>query len=237
MKTMSNNLEAYNNTQTIDYYSSFDDYGLFSFERKIIEKYFTGKRTIDIGCGTGRTTYPLYNMGYVVTGVDYSEGMIHKAKNKYPQIKFEVGNCADMRFRNNTFDNALFSFNGIMLEKDYDIRVKMFNEIYRILVPGGIFFFTTPYLDNKVNREYWKEKAINEGIDLSIKKDRLRLGNEVTDENGIHFFIHVPFCEEIEEIIDAVGFNCMNKGSRLDNFGKEKAEEELDDNYYWVVKK
>ena len=232
-----NNLDAYNDEQTIDYYDSFDEYGLLGFEKKIIEKYFIGKKTIDIGCGTGRTTLPLFEKGYEVVGVDYSEGMIRRAQGKHPHISFEVGNCADIQFEDAVFDNAMFSFNGLMLEKDYNLRVKMLSEIYRILKPGGVLFFTTPYLDNKVNKGYWKEKIANEGIDVTQKADRMRLGDEVTDEDGIEFFIHVPFCEEIQDMIHDVGFTCVQKGSRLDDFGEEKAEEELDDNYYWVVKK
>lgn len=230
---------SYNDKRTIDYYSAFNDHGLFSFEKKIIEKYFIRKKVIDIGCGAGRTTYPLYAMGFDIIGIDYSEGMIERAIHKFPKIRFETGNCADLRFADGTFDNALFSFNGIMLERDYEVRKKMFSEIHRVLVPGGIFFFTTPYMDNKFDRGYWKEKAEKESLDLSIKKDRMLLGDDITDEDGVTFFLHIPFCDEIEEMIRNTGFTCITKGSRLNDFGEEKteAEDELDDNYYWVVQK
>lgn len=234
---MNTNLNSYNDVKTIEYYSSFDDYGLLSFEKKIINQYFTDKTILDIGCGTGRTTYPLFRMGYDVIGIDYSEGMIDKAKEKYPMIEFQVGDCAKLSFDSNSFGNALFSFNGIMLESNYDTRVQMFEEIYRILKPNGIFFFTTPYLDNKYTRDYWMEKAKREGLDLRNKKDRMLLGDDETDEDGVKFFLHIPFCEEIIEIIQKVGFTCISHGSRIIDFGEEKAEDELDDNYYWVVRK
>lgn len=234
---MDSNLASYNEKKTIDYYSKFDDYGLFSFERKVIEEYFVGKTVIDIGCGAGRTTHPLYNMGFDVIGIDYSEGMIENARQKYPHIRFEVGNCADMRFGDESFDNAIFSFNGIMLERDYAVRLKMFSEIHRVLQSEGIFFFTTPYMDNKVNRAYWSGKAEKERLDLSVKRDRMLLGDDVTDEDGVNFYLHIPFCEEIEEVLSMTGFTLLKKGSRIDDFGEEKAEEELDDNYYWVVRK
>ena len=41
----------------------------------------------------------------------------------------------------------------------------------------------------------------------------------------------------IEEMISMTGFTCISRGSRIEDFGEEKAEDELDDNYYWVVRK
>ena len=70
------NISSYNTNRVINYYSHLSYYGLFSYEKKIIEKYFVGKKVLDIGCGTGRTTSSLYNMGFDVIGIDYSEGMI-----------------------------------------------------------------------------------------------------------------------------------------------------------------
>ena len=38
---------------------------------------------LDLGCGTGRFSIPIATrLGYSVTGTDYSEGMLEKARNK-----------------------------------------------------------------------------------------------------------------------------------------------------------
>ena len=39
-----------------------------------------GKKIIDLGCGTGRNSRKLRNLGAEVTGADFSEGMLGKAK-------------------------------------------------------------------------------------------------------------------------------------------------------------
>jgi ubiquinone/menaquinone biosynthesis C-methylase UbiE len=41
-----------------------------------------GLRVLDVGCGTGRHALPLAASGAVVTGVDFSEGMLQKARAK-----------------------------------------------------------------------------------------------------------------------------------------------------------
>ena len=44
----------------------------------------------DIGCGTGDLANQISESGAKVLGIDKSKAMINKAKNKYPDIKFEA---------------------------------------------------------------------------------------------------------------------------------------------------
>ena len=57
-------LRYYSSKETIKRYSNFKT-ELWPQERRAIEKYFIkeGGYVLDIGCGTGRTTYPLYKLG------------------------------------------------------------------------------------------------------------------------------------------------------------------------------
>ena len=54
-------------------------------ECDFIEKeinYNKAARILDIGCGTGRHSIELSKRGYTVTGIDLSESMLKRAKNK-----------------------------------------------------------------------------------------------------------------------------------------------------------
>lgn len=42
-------------------------------------------RLLDVGCGTGRHTIELARQGYVVTGLDFSQGMLAKAEKAAKQ--------------------------------------------------------------------------------------------------------------------------------------------------------
>lgn len=69
-----------------------------------------GKRVLDLGCGPGHYTYLFSELGFDVTGLDYSHEMIKKANN-FKKIKKNIPEfiVADMKkltdhYSNNTFD-------------------------------------------------------------------------------------------------------------------------------------
>ncbi len=70
-------------------------------------------KILDLGCGVGRTTKPLYDLGYNVIGVEIIKEMIDLAKKKYPNIDFRVGDACNLKFKDAEFDIVFFSFNGM----------------------------------------------------------------------------------------------------------------------------
>lgn len=84
-----------------------------------------------------------------ITGIDISDGMMDVGRVKVKKINldkiisFENQDCAAMTFANETFDAAVASF-GVRNFANID---KSFQEIVRVLNPGGVFMFielTTP---------------------------------------------------------------------------------------------
>jgi len=65
---------------------------------------------IDIGCGTGRHTIEMSKRGYKVTGIDLSESLLARAKEKASslnlQIDFQIHDARKLPFKNK-FDLAL----------------------------------------------------------------------------------------------------------------------------------
>ncbi|HEY1483217.1 MAG TPA: class I SAM-dependent methyltransferase, partial [Candidatus Acidoferrum sp.] len=66
-----------------------------------------GERILDIGCGTGHLTSQIAARGAQVTGVDRSPEMIRQAREKYPELHFEVMDATQLEFPDK-FD-AVFS--------------------------------------------------------------------------------------------------------------------------------
>src|SRR5690242_4496580 len=65
-------------------------------EREAISLGLSGRRALDLACGTGKSTEPLLRRGYSVVGCDISEEMIRQARRKLPEHA-ESFVVADMR--------------------------------------------------------------------------------------------------------------------------------------------
>ena len=218
MSTVNSNKKSYNETEIVNYYTDFNAAGLFHYEEILIEKYFkTEGRTLDIGCGAGR--------------------VIAAAKAVNGAIDYRVGNILSAPFEDQEFDNVIFSFNGLMLLESYEERLSAVKEVCRLLKDDGKFIFTTPYLDNKVKKSYWSEKAETLGIDTGNMswEQQLELGDEQLEDYGSEFYLHVPFISEVEQMLEEAGMELLFSARRLDYSGIEKMEDELDDNYLWVT--
>lgn len=104
---------------------------------EIISEHVKGKRALDFGCGTGRSTRFLQKLGFTVTGVDISRDMIRKAKEIEPKGDYRLVKDGDLgQFKDGTFDSVLsaFTFDNIPTATQ---KVQNLKEINRVLQPNG----------------------------------------------------------------------------------------------------
>ena len=114
---------------------------------------FNDKSILDIGVGAGRTVNTLKNNSKSYIGLDYVDEMVEKCQKIFPDVHFEQGDACNLsKFNDKSFDVIMFSMNGISMV-DHQGRMKILNEIYRLLAPGGTFLFSTY---NQNNKEYSK---------------------------------------------------------------------------------
>lgn len=140
-------IDSFSAENSVKKYLNDTKAGLWKSEEILIDRYFKKNSSVlDIGCGAGRTTVPLFNKGYKVTGIDVTPKFIELAKesaekNNTP-IDYKVGDACSLEFPDNSFDNALFSFNGWSMIPTKEARFEAAKEIYRVLKPGGYYIFT-----------------------------------------------------------------------------------------------
>jgi len=94
----------------------------------------------DFGCGPGQTTKYLYDLGIEISGLDLSGKLLEQARAAHPEILFQKGNILALEFENDSIA-GIVGFYVIVHFTEEQVGLA-FNEIFRVLQPGGMFLFT-----------------------------------------------------------------------------------------------
>jgi demethylmenaquinone methyltransferase / 2-methoxy-6-polyprenyl-1,4-benzoquinol methylase len=92
-----------------------------------------GDAVLDACCGTGDLAIACADAGGRVTGLDFSEGMLQRARGKAPQLDWVAGDVLALPFPDASFDAATVGF-GVRNVDDLD---KALRELRRVLRSGG----------------------------------------------------------------------------------------------------
>jgi demethylmenaquinone methyltransferase / 2-methoxy-6-polyprenyl-1,4-benzoquinol methylase len=93
-----------------------------------------GDRVLDAACGTGDLAIADSKAGAAhVTGLDFSERMLDRARRKAPSLEWVQGDMLALPFADETFDAATVGF-GARNVADLELALR---ELRRVLQPGG----------------------------------------------------------------------------------------------------
>ena len=92
-----------------------------------------GDRVLDACCGTGDLALADERAGGQVTGLDFSERMIERAREKSQTIEWVIGDATALPFKDGSFDAVTVGF-GIRNVPDVEAGLR---ELARVLRPGG----------------------------------------------------------------------------------------------------
>lgn len=103
------------------------------------------KRILDWGCGPGRLIRHLpeiINNGCEFFGTDYNENSIQWCSNNLEGIQFNLNSLkAELPYKDNFID-IIYGI-SIFTHLSEELHDEWFNELFRILKPGGVMFLTT----------------------------------------------------------------------------------------------
>ncbi len=93
-----------------------------------------GEHILDIGCGTGHLTAQIAASGAIVRGIDRSAEMVRQAREKFPELRFDVMDAREIAL-DESFD-AVFSNATLHWIKEPE---RVIRGISRTLRPSGRF--------------------------------------------------------------------------------------------------
>jgi demethylmenaquinone methyltransferase/2-methoxy-6-polyprenyl-1,4-benzoquinol methylase len=94
-----------------------------------------GDSVLDACCGTGDLALEAERAGGRVTGLDFSERMLERARRKSATVEWVRGDVLELPFADASFDAATVGF-GIRNVEDLEAGLR---ELARVLRPGGRF--------------------------------------------------------------------------------------------------
>ena len=117
----------------------YDDWAAFIL-RTAERRGFAGGALLDLGCGTGNATLPMWELGYEVEGLDASPAMLAVARRKLPGIAFHHGTFEAFSLpRRFHFVYSVFdALNNLLDEAAF---ARCLARVREHLVPGGVFMF------------------------------------------------------------------------------------------------
>ncbi len=148
------------------------------------ERGMTGCSILDVPCGIGRIGIPLAQLGFPVTGVDYSPHLVEVANSKAKRFRvqdrasFMLGSMSELRLGRRMFDCAINVFTSIGYgseQKDSD----HFRSLRKAVRKGGLFI-----ISGLRNRDYLAENPAQNIYEES--KDLLVLDRYSFDSTRSH---------------------------------------------------
>lgn len=187
--------------------------GLHDAERRLFPRFLSSSGSLlELGCGEGRVTGYLEEMGHDVTALDVAPNRAKMTAENVPGVSVLTGDAGELPFADDSFDYVVFAHNGIDYLHPLERRRDCLREIRRVLNPDGTLIFSSHNL-------FWVPHPWEEPFNfLDWIRDRVLTGNvfrryeRVTraadDETSTYYGCKVSAREQ-KDILEDLGFRSV----------------------------
>jgi SAM-dependent methyltransferase len=176
-----------------------DSYWRFHRERFLDLVPDRGRLTLDVGCGEGRVSRDLKELGHDVVGVDASKTMVAAAREADPEGEYVVADAAALPFPDGHAD-LVVSFMSLM---DVDDMPGAAREFARVMEPGGRLALAVIHPMNSAH-EYDREgKHPAEWLVLTEAYFDRRVYRDVIERDGLRMVFESRHWT-LEDYFDAI---------------------------------
>ena len=238
-------LNYFSDSSVLEHYQkATEQVGLWDSEKIVFSKTFADLELnlLELGCGAGRISFGLWKRGYTnLMASDFSKPMIKRArilnKKLKTEITFQVEDATALSFSNDSFDGAIFGFNGLMQIPGRKNRFQAMQEIQRVLKPGSFFVFTTHDQSMPKWKKFWalERKKWKKG---EQNPELLEFGDRFEETPRGKLYIHVPDVGDIRSDLQAAGFSVERDIVKSKICEESKLVNEYsDDCRFWIARK
>ena len=124
--------------------------------QKFLERVAECSTLLSAGCGAGKYDGTLLEAGHSVVGIDQSEGMLARARERFPEARYEKMGLQEMNFHE-MFDGVIcIDTLEHVCPEDWPGILRRFREA---LKPRGVLYFTVDPGGDHVQATYERAKA------------------------------------------------------------------------------
>lgn len=114
--------------------------------RATVREHLPRGQVLELGAGTGRITLPLLEDGHRVVALDRKKEMLARLRDKLDdtradRVQIETGDICALPFDDASMHMVIAPFNVLMHLYTWDRLLACFQEVSRVLRPGGRFCF------------------------------------------------------------------------------------------------
>lgn len=160
-----------------------------------------GSLILDAACGAGRYLPYLLEEKHSVIGIDQSQGMLARAKEKFPAIPFEKVGLQEIAYRE-VFDGVI-CMDAMENVPPEDWPVVLGN-FHRALKPGGYLYFTAETIENA------DEDEIRQAFERARQAGLPVVYGEYPDEEVYHYH---PTNGQVRDWSQQAGFEILRDGN------------------------
>ncbi len=194
------------------------------FLRKFLGRVAPHSRLLSAACGAGLYDGLLLEAGHSVVGIDQSAGMLARAREHFPAVRYEKVGLQEMDFRE-AFDGAtcIDALEHVCPE-DWPVILRRFQTA---LKPGGVLYFTVDRRDadepDELQAAYERAKAqglpvvygeVADQVDELYERVKTfgwaALPRELADMTVYHY---CPSLEQVRAWLEQAGFAVEEEGT------------------------
>ncbi|UCB51549.1 MAG: class I SAM-dependent methyltransferase [Candidatus Zixiibacteriota bacterium] len=188
--------------------------------QKFLERLAPRSTLLSAGCGAGRYDGMLLAAGHSVVGIDLSEGMLARARERFPEARYEKMGLQEMDFRQAFAGVICIDALEHVCPEDWPGILRRFR---RALKPGGVLYFTVDRGGDHVAEAYERAKAkglpvlfgevadqVEEAYEQALAMEMSKVPAELGDSAVYHYH---PSLEQVRTWLGQAGLAIEEEGT------------------------